>query len=363
MWLPDKTETIILTGKNLGENVKQELTVWPDRRIDAILIECYSQLTVAAGPAVWNADGMLNLVRNIRLNVQTAKRGLYAQTDVHGPSLIDLMRNQAGWNDRQTLQYYDYQPTANGNYLGYMNYLVPIRNLQMGDPAGLLTSLPLNIVKTKPLLEIQLASAAELATNLAQQAATTVTLIVTILYRDEAGDPKAGQYLPSDLITHADSKWTDSRFLIPPDGLITNLACRFYNNSALDSGFNLFSSTERLQLRRGSEVLNDEPPLTRMFLSDFSAKAEANGNATSAKNTKGFLVYDKLCDIFGVDAAAPTSCLDVNVPANMAGGASANLYQLVPTKLAADVGAGKVVKHTTQRIMSTMSEARVLLGI
>jgi hypothetical protein len=259
MWLSQRSEPLYFTNRNLGETITQELTLWPNRRVNAIFIEYYSQITLAGVP-VYNQDGLRNLVKNVSITLNTARRKQHTPVDVRGPAVQTLIRNQGGWSDRQQLQYWDYAPNAAGNYFAYNTYLVPLRCLQFADPYGSLTSVPCNILQSKPILKIQLASAAEIATNYGLQAGTSITVVVTVLYSDESGDPKSGQFLPRDTITHPDSRWADNRYLIPPEGLITNLMLETFDgaNPAPDTAFNLSGSQDRFQLRRGTDVLFDE---------------------------------------------------------------------------------------------------------
>ena len=177
-----------------------------------------------------NADGILNLVKRVKLSVQDGGQNRVV-VDANGPSLIEYFRQIGGALSATTMAAINVDSTSAKTII----YPIPCVMPNVSDPIGSLLLLPVHRYTQKPILEVQLASQAEMdvsAPTFAVAAGVSVRLVVQRSFVNIAGQPFLNWELVEQDIVYPGTR-TQVRSELPVPGAFTGLLLRGYTSNAI----------------------------------------------------------------------------------------------------------------------------------
>lgn len=273
----------------------------------------------AASVGTWTADGLLALVKRIRLSVTDAS-GNRKVLDTNGPALAEYWLNTVGGLPRNTARWVSTGGAAAtvsmADSTAYTLALpIPIRHPQLQDPFGASTMLPLPRLSNDPILEVELGAATDVSSAAATHVFPTKGSMVAVINRRDVLVPNL-PYIPSELITY-DKQWNSAGgkqdFEIPTIGTATGILIQDYKGGTARTCV-LGTSTTSDEVGQDwsveflQSVVRRVPP----------AAIQAENDATNAihpatwNNFTGSYFLDFLTDYAGGDAFNVGSALDLN---------------------------------------------------
>lgn len=310
---PSGTIAAFATLQTFTARIKQE-----KKRLEAIMVVVTVATHGAGQPTATVGDGAPGLIRAIRLRA-TDVLGTRDIINVSGPGLLSFVKNNFGFLDRNTMQWYrtyaaDVQATA-----ATMCFYIPIRHPMIAEPYGNLLSLPLSsaFVKDDPILEVETNTLASVFTTTGTPAGTISAIAIL---RDI---PDSVPYIPSELRTetlNADAAAARKTFEFGSVGFLTQCLVQGYSAQTyapavtritpLTAGGLVSVEYGRNTLRKFNDAfiygLND--------LSQFNIIGAAADNLT-LRALAGEYFLDFLSDHPGSDAFSAASVLNLNTEA------------------------------------------------
>lgn len=310
---PSGTIAAFATGQTFTARIKQER-----KRLEAIMVVVTMATHGAGQPTATVGDGAPGIIKAIRLRA-TDVLGTRNIIDVSGPGLLSFVKNNFGFLDRNTMQWYRTYAADIQNSAYTMCFYIPVRHPVIAEPYGHLLSLPLssNFVKDDPILEVETNTLASVFTTTGTPAGTISAMAIL---RDI---PDSVPYIPSELRTDTLNNLaaaTKQSFEFGSVGFLTQCLVQGYSAQTyapavtridnLTAGGTLSVEYGRNTIRKFTGAfcngLND--------LSQFNILAAAADNLT-LRSLVGEYFLDFLSDHPGSDAFSAASVLNLNTEA------------------------------------------------
>jgi hypothetical protein len=214
------------SGNALGSTVQFEL----GQEFPILAILLIVTLTPTAVMATQNGDGILNIVKRLKLSVQDGGQNRNV-VDATGAGLIEYARQVNSFMSANTAAAINVNSTAARTIVYPIFCSLP----NVSDPVSPSLALPVHRYDQKPILEVQLASQAEMDTNgtptFAVSAGVTLTVAVQRAFVNIRDFPFINWELVENSVTFSGNQ-TQARTRLPVPGAITGLLLRGYPTSA-----------------------------------------------------------------------------------------------------------------------------------
>lgn len=322
---------------SLGQTVRFELT--REFHIEAIMLKV--DVTVSGVSATPSADKILDLIKRVKLTCSDGSR-TRTPIDASGVALIELAKQWQGGLDRRTTL------AIGGNSATTYNITIPIyfAHPQVTDPLGSVLLLPAPRFNNNPVLEVQIASQADMDTNAVPTFAVSALTARCVVIRRQVSKTNWPTF-DTELVELEQAYPTTGNnqlYELQIPGSYTGILLRSYTSATARGDVMVANGEFKLQILG--------TVLRRFRLLDLQDENDASKfNPTAAQDFVGSYYLDFLTDKSGSEVSDFGSVLDANVLA--ASGARVQLLQDITG------GAGVKVKYLSHRIFGDLSKTKL----
>lgn len=310
----DFTPTQTAATPFLGTTFRFELT----REFHIEAIEVVINFTNTAVMATDNADLINALLNRVTMTVADGAQNRNV-VDVSGAALLDLSLNWIGGLDAATAALYRTDPAA-ASYT--IRYPIWFAHPQISDPIGSTLLLPAPRYNTNPVVTVQIATQAQMDTNVAPTFALSALTCYLVVHRrqvNRADFPIFNTELQQIDTTYT-STGTAQRQELPIPGSYTGILLRDRTDGDTKGSIQTANGENRLQILG--------TVLRRFRVEDVLAENERSlrlNDTATWNNQVGNAYLDFLTDKTGISAGDLGSVLDANML--QASGARVELIQ------------------------------------
>ena len=291
----------------LGSTIRQELT--RDFHLARIAIQL--DFTVSAAAATITADGLLQLVKRVTLNVTDGGNSRNV-LDISGIGLLEYAQQVAGGLGRGASAAIG--KNATGTYR--ITYPIFLEEPRLSDPLASQFLLPLPRYISNPVLQIQMSSQTDIDSNGTPTFACSAINATIVLIKREVTIPDfvTWDWELAEITNSYSASGANQNYELQTPGSYTGLLIRSYSG-LLTRGNNLIANGEIKLQSLGNVVRRFRPEHVEESndLSKFGQMVGADNAGNNSPLFAGSYFMDFLTDNVGESASEMGSVFDTNI--------------------------------------------------